>query len=536
MRHLAICMAAVSTAAVLLGAAFVPTAWATGSAPSPVSYRPPVDAPVVDPFRPPAQPWLAGNRGVDYATSSGDEVGAAAAGEVVFAGNVGGSQHVVVLHGDGVRTSYSFLDTVAVHRGDLVTPGQVVGNARGVLHFGARIGEAYLDPTLLFGDGSARVHLVPVADRPRSESEERSRVLGMLGRFFGGAVDALDSGIDQVEGVTHYLSQTYPLRLTAKGVTVLKQWWDQRGDCTQPDTEPPKLPERRLLVLVAGLGSKSDKAAVFNVKPTALGYLEADVVKFSYRGGDAKNNPYGPEDTVVDIRLSARRLRELLVDLAAANPGVPVDIVAHSQGGLVARWALTEEFDGLDHRLPRVATFVTLGTPHNGADLATLSAMIGHTLPGKVVQQGAAPFVGFDPGSTSVEQLAETSEFIRRLNERPLPKGIAITSIGARGDLVVPAPRTRVDGAHNVVVSVEGGVLDVVDDHDRLPPSGPAQREIALAVGGLPPTCQGFFDAFLDAGVSEGISLIEDSAGLAAWAGAQSLDPTRLVPVLNPVP
>ena len=33
-----------------------------------VTYRPPVDAPVVDPFRPPAERWSAGNRGVEYAT------------------------------------------------------------------------------------------------------------------------------------------------------------------------------------------------------------------------------------------------------------------------------------------------------------------------------------------------------------------------------------------------------------------------------------------------------------------------------------
>ncbi|MBV8386955.1 MAG: M23 family metallopeptidase, partial [Acidimicrobiia bacterium] len=42
---------------------------------------------------------------MDYATAPGTEVRAAADGEVVFAGQVGGTLHVVVLHGDGIRTS-----------------------------------------------------------------------------------------------------------------------------------------------------------------------------------------------------------------------------------------------------------------------------------------------------------------------------------------------------------------------------------------------------------------------------------------------
>src|SRR2546427_4550471 len=95
---------AVATLAVLLtvGAAGAPRA---AAADGPVGYRPPVDAPVDDGFRPPATPWGPGNRGIDYATAPGAPVHAAAAGEVVFAGQVGGSLHVVVLHADGIRTS-----------------------------------------------------------------------------------------------------------------------------------------------------------------------------------------------------------------------------------------------------------------------------------------------------------------------------------------------------------------------------------------------------------------------------------------------
>ncbi len=133
-----------------------------------VPYQPPVDAPVVDVFRPPPSPFGAGNRGVDYRTAPDTPVGAAASGEVVFAGPVGGRLHVVVLHADGLRTSYSFLSAVTVRRGDRVFAGQQVGQAGPSLHFGARRGETYIDPLTLFGPAATdRVHLVPdVADQP----------------------------------------------------------------------------------------------------------------------------------------------------------------------------------------------------------------------------------------------------------------------------------------------------------------------------------------------------------------------------------
>src|SRR6185369_2292938 len=83
-------------------------------------YDAPVDESVIDPFRPPATPYGPGNRGIDYGTTPGEEVRAANDGVVVFAGRVGLSLHVVVLHDDGVRTSYSFLSHIDVHRGDHV--------------------------------------------------------------------------------------------------------------------------------------------------------------------------------------------------------------------------------------------------------------------------------------------------------------------------------------------------------------------------------------------------------------------------------
>src|SRR4051794_2719195 len=175
-RALAAAVAAVLAAVALLGP------MAARAAADPGAYVPPVDRPVVDPFRPPPSPYGPGNRGVDYATDPGEPVRAAADGEVTFAGRVGLGLHVVVLHPDGIRTSYSFLAGVLVHRGDHVAAGDPVGTAGATLHWGARVGDAYVDPLGLLGAGPPEVHLVPTELRsPGTAAEERSGLLAGLG-------------------------------------------------------------------------------------------------------------------------------------------------------------------------------------------------------------------------------------------------------------------------------------------------------------------------------------------------------------------
>lgn len=117
--------------------------------PSSVRYRAPVVAPIIDGYRPPLNPYGAGNRGIDFGTRFGSPVAAAADGVVTFAGQVGGSLFVVVQHADGVRTTLGYLQSILVTHGTIVRAGQRVGVSGGSLHFGARFGDLYIDPTLL---------------------------------------------------------------------------------------------------------------------------------------------------------------------------------------------------------------------------------------------------------------------------------------------------------------------------------------------------------------------------------------------------
>ena len=131
-----------------------------------VHYRAPVAGRVVDPFRPPSNPYAAGNRGIDYAVEIGSPVRAAAGGVVVFAGQVGGSVAVTVLHADRLSTTYTGLVELAVKAGDAVAAGQPLGTTSSTFHFGVRAGQAYLDPAVLLDDRpTGPVHLVPVTVR-----------------------------------------------------------------------------------------------------------------------------------------------------------------------------------------------------------------------------------------------------------------------------------------------------------------------------------------------------------------------------------
>ena len=149
----------VPTAALALAATMPPAAAAHHERPV---FRPPVDAPVTDPFRPPENPYGPGNRGVEYDTEPGDAVRAAASGTVAFAGAVAGALHVTVDHGGGLVSSYSYLQRLSVRVGATVDQGAVIGVAGERLHFSVRLEGAYTDPAGFIGVRRVRVRLVPL--------------------------------------------------------------------------------------------------------------------------------------------------------------------------------------------------------------------------------------------------------------------------------------------------------------------------------------------------------------------------------------
>lgn len=125
-------------------------------------WQPPVDAPVIDPYRAPACTWCPGNRGITYGPRAGTPVRAVASGVVSFAGLVAGTRYVVVALGDGRRVTYGNLASGGPVTGSTVIVGQTIGRSSSQLHFGLRVGERYVDPTPLIGAWVGRPRLIPL--------------------------------------------------------------------------------------------------------------------------------------------------------------------------------------------------------------------------------------------------------------------------------------------------------------------------------------------------------------------------------------
>lgn len=142
------------------------------------------------------------------------------------------------------------------------------------------------------------------------------------------------------------------------------------------------------------------------------------------------------------IARSAVRLLRELRELNAQ--GVQrVDFVCHSMGGLVAREVLTR-VDGYAGRagghqdLPVVGRLIMVGTPNGGSELARFRAVmeIRDHLMRWIAQddRSACDLLGFlvDGDGQAGRDLLPDSAFLERLNARPHPDDLAMTTIIGR--------------------------------------------------------------------------------------------------------
>lgn len=586
----------------------------------PVVYVHPVDAEVVDPFRPPATRFGAGNRGLTYATEPGTEVRAAAEGEVVFAGQVGGALHVTLAHPDGRLTSYSGVAAIGVRLHQRVARGEAIARTRDVLHVGVREGGEYVDPAALFGQAALGARLVPevdldpglraadwlelgrVARRLGGGPGVFERVGGVVGRLGGAAGALVERGfvlvsvardlfgagwvvldtygpalLDVVWHVAPFLlARAHPL---ASGVFFLivvplvqgdvppillfagdllmtvpriaqrtLEWWRLRQHCTPGGVEPPRPDGQRVAVLVGGLDSRSDAAAIGDLDTDALGYPPDHVIGFSYAGGrtpglfddepdpvipelaDLPVQPYDRDDSSTDLEARGEALADLLTEIAHRTPDARIDLFGHSQGGVVARHALVvlaRRPEGLEV-IEQLGLVATIAAPHTGADLATMATSYAGPLAQSARLRTAGRVLGVTthPRGTTVGDLARGSDFLEGLHAVPLPDGPTYLSLAARGDWIVTDARSRLPGTH---VTLPGIGLDV---HSDVVDEPATTRELALGLAGLPPTCESLWDFLGDVVVAEAVQVVSSGVGFAI---ARATLPISPVDVLEPL-
>lgn len=519
----------------------VPLVVITPVAAAPLSYRAPSDAPIVDRFRPPPERWMAGNRGIDFGTAPGAAIVAAADGRVVFADVVAGALHVTVSHADGLRTTYSFVASITVSTSDRVRAGDVIAVAAGPFHFGVRTPDGtYLDPeAVLAGRIRPPTRLVPGTDEglPALTAERRS----LLETVVGGGVAALASlgagSADAQALLLHLWAELHPATHSFRVVDALRH--RATTTCTAPTVAVPPPERRRIVVLVSGLGTSSESNTAMEIDTATLGYAPADVVSFSYVGGRAPRRqpvavdpfvaiderPFDALDSQQSLSESADRLSVLLAQVSAAEPEVPIDVLAHSQGGVVARLAISRSADA--GRLPdEVRTLVTVASPQQGAPLATAVDALGLTPGGRATLARLRPTMDdLDDRLPAIGDLSETSTTMAELRARTVPDPVRFVTIGASGDVVVPAT-AALDPAADAMTVVPTPVGRAA--HGSMPSTAAATREIGLAVAGMAPTCRSWGSVLMGAMTAEAIRWTESA--LAAIALGSSVA-TPVLPV-----
>ncbi len=136
------------------------------------SWSWPVVGPVIRGFDPPDSPYGAGHRGIDIAVAPGTPIVAPESGTVTFSGRVGGWLFITIDHGAGLSSTYSWIASSVVRKGDVVTRGQPIGTTGSGhpgsliphLHLGVKLDGAYVDPLEFLGPLGVQdlIRLVPI--------------------------------------------------------------------------------------------------------------------------------------------------------------------------------------------------------------------------------------------------------------------------------------------------------------------------------------------------------------------------------------
>jgi triacylglycerol esterase/lipase EstA (alpha/beta hydrolase family) len=252
-----------------------------------------------------------------------------------------------------------------------------------------------------------------------------------------------------------------------------------------PDLDPiganvascrPSAAHPRPVVLVHGtFENRYDNWASLSPRLRLAGYcvfaLDYGVDRTSVLGA-----PPGVKGTG-DIRASSGELAAFVDRVLASTGATKVDLVGHSQGGLLARQYL--KYDG---GATKVARVVTLGSTHHGTTLNGIG-----TLGREFEAFGALDGAQLVTGPAAIQQVAG-SEFLTTLNAGgdTLP-GIAYTAIATKYDEVTTPYETTFltagPGATVRNITLQDGCPIDGDDHLSMPYSPRAQAYVLRALG-----------------------------------------------------
>jgi hypothetical protein len=258
-------------------------------------------------------------------------------------------------------------------------------------------------------------------------------------------------------------------------------------------------------MIVAGLDSAITAGGPSSALPAdRLGYEARDVSYFSYArdGGD-----YTASDTEGSLRIAARRLGAQLRELERREPGREVDLIGHSQGGVVMTEFLTHVYHPSDPSYPPLGFAVALASPFDGSTAATTFEALRRSALGRRALDAAHAAGAPSPDAESLRELDTNSDFSRGRGAQ-LPPVVDLVSIGAAQDVIAPAGDTARAGARRRTViphSLNGHTGIVTDDS--------ALRATRAALEGKPLPCQSLTTVLTGEIVSTAIATTERRIG-----------------------
>ncbi|WP_395705349.1 esterase/lipase family protein [Rhodococcus ruber] len=236
-------------------------------------------------------------------------------------------------------------------------------------------------------------------------------------------------------------------------------------DC-QPDEDHP-----RPVVLLHGTGM--NMADTWHTLSPQLANSGTCVFALNYGGAPELLNPHIVQWGLTDIRGSAQQLAQFVDTVLVRTRAHQVNIVGHSQGGVVARQYMRFEggTDPLDPANNKVHSLITLGASNNGTTFGELQQRASQL--GRRLDVSEKLIVRGQLGPAAVQQLSG-SGFLSELNAGGHTQpGVTYTSIASRTDGIItppessflqPGPSATVDN-----VWLQDGCPGNTADHNELP-------------------------------------------------------------------
>jgi pimeloyl-ACP methyl ester carboxylesterase len=279
-------------------------------------------------------------------------------------------------------------------------------------------------------------------------------------------------------------------------------------------------PNGHVVVAVAGITTQTESmnrlSALYQDSWwESLGYNLDDVYYFSYKGMPKSSEPHGrpepfehhdpytKEHSYQFIDYSAAQLQTQIEMIQRQHPGRQIDLVAHSQGGVVSQYYLANLYRPKKGRnYPSIANFVSISSPHLGTEGAKGYRLLTDTEYGRMTYPGIEPTTesaGLPRGSApSSQQLDPDSAFMEMAARDWDPTKVNATTIATPFDLAVMPQNTRLAGARHYTVMVDPFSAKLSGHHSSIIGEPGTKAIVYNALRGTPSRCTGFMNVFAD--------------------------------------